>query len=295
MELVKCSKILIFIKIRFYARPKVTVASSKTKKTVFPRRAHVAGVSLKKKYGQHFLRDLGVTEAMLNRVVLDKHTSVFEIGCGDGFLTQTILARPLERLWVFEIDPEWVSYVGSHVHDGRMKLFNEDILSVDFERFAEHAPWVLLANLPYQITFPLLLLLEKHVHLLREGVVMVQEEVAQKIVATGGRPFGYQSLFFQHAFEWELLAKIPPSAFYPPPKVVSRLLYFKPRKVRDCIPDEERFWVFIKKCFAQPRRMLKHNLLQGGYDMARVPAELMFLRAQQLNKRELLALWELVR
>ena len=86
---------------------------------------------------------------------------------------------------------------------------------------------------------------------------MIQEEVAQKIVKTSGRGYGFPSLFFQHYFEWKLLEKVPPGAFFPPPKVYSRLLYFKPKKMLQQIPDEAEFWEFIKHCFAQPRRTLK--------------------------------------
>ncbi|MCL5436575.1 MAG: hypothetical protein M1549_01700, partial [Candidatus Dependentiae bacterium] len=195
------------------------------------RHAHSGGIALKKHFGQHFLRDAHVVAQMLAAVQLDRKTSVLEIGCGDGFLTRAILEADVARLWVFEIDTEWASRVRHDTRDARLTIFQEDILRVDFARLAANAPWTVLANLPYQITFPIFHLFEKHAAALREGVVMVQEEVAQKIVSQGGRSFGYLSLSFQHAFEMRLLAKVPASAFLPPPKVVSRLLYFKPRTV----------------------------------------------------------------
>ena len=87
----------------------------------------------------------------------------------------------------------------------------------------------MLANLPYQVTFPILHNFQKNRHLLKEGVIMIQEEVAEKILKTSGRGYGYPSLFFQRYFTWKKLDKVPPTAFFPPPKVDSRLLYFKPR------------------------------------------------------------------
>ena len=124
---------------------------------------------------------------------------------------------------------------------------------------------------------------------------MVQEEVAQKIVKQKGKGYGYPSLFFQHYFEWKLLDKIPPTAFHPAPKVFSRLMYFKPCTEVIPIPDEDKFWQFIKHCFKQPRRTLKNNLAHTHYSIEKVAPETMFLRAQELSMKQLLAIWDLVR
>lgn len=257
--------------------------------------ASIDGVALKKKYGQHFLRDRAVIDAMIARVSLDAQTSVMEIGCGDGFLTRAILEQPVARLWSFEIDPDWATHVRTELADPRLSIFEEDILQVDFGRFEPHQPWVVLANLPYQITFPILYRFEKWSSFFREGVVMVQEEVAQKVVASGGRGFGFVSLYLQHAFEWQLLDKIPPSAFVPPPKVFSRLLHFVSRKTRQAIPDEEGFWKFVRCCFSQPRRTLKNNLLSGGFAIERLSSEILSLRGQQICMDQLLEIWSKVR
>ena len=172
----------------------------------------------------------------MDQVVLTPQSSVFEIGCGDGFLTRTILKSPLERLWIFEIDEDWVNYVKNEIKDERMTVFHENVLDVDFKRLEPHAPWTLLANLPYQVTFPILHMLQRNIALFKEGVIMVQEEVAQKIVKTHGRGYGHPSLFFQHYFEWRILKQVPPQAFLPPPKVYSRCCIlnraFKSRKYR---------------------------------------------------------------
>jgi len=249
------------------------------------------GITLKKRYGQHFLRDKSVVEHMLDQVTLAPTDSVFEIGCGDGFLTREIVQHQFARLWIFEIDPEWASFVQKSVLDKRLQVFQDNILDVDFARFEPYQPWTLLANLPYQVTFPILHLLQQNIRLLKEGVIMVQEEVAQKIVKTGGRGYGYNSLFFQYYFEWRLLQKVPPTAFLPPPKVFSRLLYFKPRALREPIVNESEFWRFIKLCFHQPRRTLKNNLTQSHVDMERIPPEQLLMRAQQMTFQDLLRLW----
>ena len=257
--------------------------------------AKSANIPIKKRFGQHFLRDASVTDHMIDQVALTPQSSVFEIGCGDGFLTRTILKTPIERLWIFEIDEDWVNYVRSNIKDARMTVFHENILDLDFKRLEPHAPWTLLANLPYQVTFPILHMLQRNVALLKEGVIMVQEEVAQKIVKTHGRGYGFPSLFFQHYFEWRLLKQVPPGAFLPPPKVYSRLLYFKPRVNKPEIPDEEQFWKFIKLCFHQPRRTLHNNLAQSHYDLSKIAPETLKLRAQQMNMEDFLRIWEILR
>lgn len=257
--------------------------------------AQANGIEVKKRYGQHFLRSQAVLHSMFQAVQLDDSSSVFEIGCGDGFLTREILNHPCARLWVFEIDEEWANYVKDRIKDPRLTIFIENILDADFTRFQEHKPWTLLANLPYQITFPILYLLQRNRALLKEGVVMVQEEVAQKIVKTSGRGYGFPSLFLQYYFELNMLEKVPPTVFYPPPKVFSRLLYFKPKSNPAPIPDESEFWRFIKVCFRLPRRTLKNNLLSTHIDLNKVPEQYLTLRAQQMTIDDFLQLWDLIR
>jgi 16S rRNA (adenine1518-N6/adenine1519-N6)-dimethyltransferase len=253
------------------------------------------GIALKKRYGQHFLRNQEVVDHMIEAVGLNADSSVMEIGCGDGFLTQAILKEKIARLWVFEIDPEWARHVtDKFTDDVRLSVFEENVLDLDMQRLEPHAPWTLLANLPYQITFPILHLIQKNIHLFKEGVVMVQEEVAQKIMKTGGRNYGYTSLFFQHYFELKMLDKISPDSFYPPPKVYSRLLYFKPRDKRETIPNEAAFWKFIKSAFRQPRRTLRNNLVQVHADITKIPDDILKLRGQQLTKDDLLKLWSVI-
>lgn len=253
------------------------------------------GIPLKKKFGQHFLRDVRVVHAMIFAVEITSDTSIFEIGCGDGFLTRAILDTPAARLLAFEIDPDWAEYIAQSVKDERLTVIQENFLDIDFTLFEEHKPWTILSNLPYQVTFPILHRFQENRAVIKEGVVMVQEEVAQKIVKSRGRGYGYPSLFFQHYFEWKLLDKIPPTVFHPAPKVFSRLLYFKPHAVIVPIPDETAFWKFIKHCFKQPRRTLKNNLAHTNYPITNISDDVMALRAQELSMKDLLGIWDLIR
>lgn len=251
-------------------------------------------IEIKKKFGQHFLRDHSVVDTMLSQVTLNEQISVFEIGCGEGFLTKHILETPIARLWVFEIDKDWADFVKSTIHDERLTVFHEDFLALDHFSLKSYAPWTVLANLPYQVTFPILHAFRQMRELLSEGVIMVQEEVAQKILKTSGRGYGFVSLYFQHYFTWRALTKIPPSAFYPPPKVYSRLIYFKPKYILEPIPEEDNFWKFIKTCFRQPRRTLRNNLMQTHYHWGRIDEEKLNMRAQQLAKQDFIKIWNIL-
>jgi 16S rRNA (adenine1518-N6/adenine1519-N6)-dimethyltransferase len=247
----------------------------------------------KKAYGQHFLRKQSVVDHMIERVAIDATTSVLEIGCGDGFLTTSILKQTCcKQLWSYEIDKEWVSVVTKTITDPRFIVKNQDILTVDMSELRPHKPWVVLANLPYQITFPILFLFQKNKDLFTEGVVMVQEEVAQKVVASSGRGYGPTTLLLQRHFTWELLEKIEPTAFEPPPKVHSRLLYFTSIQSVPTIKNEEKFWIFIRSCFKHPRQTLRNNL-KALYrlQMDKIPPEVLNLRAQQMPFDQFLSLW----
>lgn len=258
------------------------------------RRPHSKGIPLKKHHGQYFLRDVSVVHAMLDAVKV-KDSSVFEIGCGDGFLTREILAQDPARLWVFEIDEAWAQKVDQEFKSTeKLTMHHANFLDIDFSVFEQNHPWILLSNLPYHVTFPILRRVQENRHMMPEGVIMVQEEVAQKIVKTGGRGYGFISLFYQHYFEWELLTKVPPTAFYPHPKVFSRLMHFKARKEVTHIPDEQGFWKFIRYCFSQPRRTLKNNLSQTHFDLDKIESKLV-LRAQQMSFDDLLEIWNLLR
>jgi len=261
-----------------------------------PKKPHFSEKPAKKKaFGQHFLRKRSVVDNMIERVQITDATYVLEIGCGDGFLTEQILEQTdCKALHVYEIDREWAEFVREKISDTRLHINIENILDVDWQTFDQFQPLILLANLPYQITFPILFRLQAAKDLFQEGVVMVQEEVAQKLVASRGRSYSATSLFLQHHFTLSLLEKIEPGAFSPPPKVHSRLVYFKPRKAA-AIPEEKRFWKFLKLVFNTPRQTLKNNLRKTHFTWQKLPAEKLSMRAQQLSFDDFLQIWEILR
>jgi 16S rRNA (adenine1518-N6/adenine1519-N6)-dimethyltransferase len=249
------------------------------------------GIYFKKQFGQNFLRDPQVVHRIVNSVTLSEQSTVLEIGSGDGFLTRAILEKNIKKLIAYEIDLEWAGFLKNQIKDPRFSIIIQDILTVNWPDLKKNGPLVLLANLPYNITFPLLYLLQQHRDFFVEGTIMIQEEVAQKLVKSGGRDYGFVSLFFQYHFEWTLLEKVLPSAFEPEPNVFSRLLHFKPRTQVAPIPDEEKFWSFVKICFKQPRRTLRNNLGGTIYQNCAIDEKSLEQRAQQMTINDLLAIW----
>lgn len=256
--------------------------------------AQTNGVRLKKKYGQHFLRDYDVLASIIMHAQLTEHDAVLEIGCGDGFLTSALLDSPLKKLWSFEIDAEWAAKIKQKVDDDRFTLFEQDFLEYNPELFAADAPWILVANLPYNITFPILEIIRKHTAFFSRGVIMIQKEVAEKLVkkAHGGKDYGFVSLYYQYYFDFKLLDKVLPESFIPAPKVISRLISFTVKHNRIPINKEAEFWEFVKLCFKQPRRTLRNNLANVPHLLAVFDEQTLAKRAQQLNMDELLLLWD---
>lgn len=257
------------------------------------KRPSIEGIPLLKKHGQYFLRDHNVVQTMTAAVPMNG-ARIMEIGCGDGFLTREILSHPIKALRIYEIDPMWANKVEKDCKDPRLSMHLTNVLDADLTPLEEGAPWTLLANLPYHVTFPILRKIHLFRHLIPEGVVMIQEEVAQKIVKKSGRGYGFVSLFFQYYFDWKLLTKIPPTAFYPHPKVFSRLIQFKAKSQVKPIIQEEDFWRFIKLCFQHPRRTLKNNMLQTHVPLDAFDEQLLKKRAQELSMDDFLVLWDVV-
>lgn len=256
--------------------------------------AVIGGIPLQKRHGQNFLRNKHVLMEIILAARLTTTSSVFEIGCGDGVLTRELLHQNVARCWVFEIDPMWADRVESELANKHLTMHCTDFLQVDLDILKEHAPWIVVANLPYHLTFHILKRIHAYRHYIERGVIMIQEEVAQKIVKTRGRGYGYVSLFFQYYFDWKLLIKVTPDSFYPAPKVFSRVLEFTTKRNVTPIKDEARFWKFIKYCFAQPRRTLRNNLIQTAVPLELIPVELFEKRAQELSIEDFLGLWETV-
>jgi len=222
----------------------------------------------RQRLGQHFLSDSGWQQRILATLLLQPGDRWIEIGAGHGEMTH-LLAGSERRVVAIETDPVLAASLRETVDANpsewpRVEIVNADVLAVDFARVGPE-PFRVYGNLPYYITSPILRRLFDHADRISSIHVVTQLEVAERIVAQpGSRAYGYLSTLCQLYTKPEIVLRLPPGAFRPPPKVQSALLrmLLPGRRSSLRIPpeDEPRFLEFIQTCFSQKRKTLRNNL-----------------------------------
>ena len=235
------------------------VADPRALQSVLRRHGVRAATSL----GQRFLVDRGVLLAILDAAELSADDDVLEVGPGPGVLTAQ-LAERARSVTAVEIDERMVAVLSETlaVHDN-VKLVRADALAVDLFALGERRPTRIVANLPYQITTPLL---ERFIGDDRRPplvVVLVQEEVARRIVATASsaKERGYLSVFVQSFADAKIVRRVPPSAFRPAPKVSSAVIALRTRARPAFAPLERNaFLRLVSDVFRHRRKQLRGAL-----------------------------------
>ena len=251
------------------------------------------------KLGQHFLTDTSWQERIASAVRIDEGVWV-EIGAGHGEMT-TRLARRASKVFAIELDRSLAARLREVTEALKnVNVVESDVLAVDFAKLTGGARFSVYGNLPYYITSPILHRLFEHADRIAAIHIVIQFEVAARIVAPPGRrDYGYLSVVSQWFGRPELAFRIPPGAFSPPPKVESALLSFRMPGMREknSVDDEAAFLDFVKECFAQKRKTLRNNLrgrlgnragdilLEAGLSMNE--------RAEQLSVQQFAALFRL--
>lgn len=215
--------------------------------------------------GQVFLTDRRVIQRIMRSLCLQPDDAVLEIGAGPGTMTERLAAQA-EKVWAVEVDPRLAAGLREKFADSPgVEVIQGDILKLPIDslcRAAGRERIRVFGNLPYYITSPCLLHLFAYHSSIVEIVVMVQREVAERIVAAPGSPaYGLFSVTCQYYTEPRLLFSLPPEAFRPRPQVHSALVRMPvaPRKERLGIDDEEAFWKLVRAAFAQKRKTLVNN------------------------------------
>lgn len=252
----------------------------------------------KPKLGQNFLVDPEACRTIVNALGDLSHETVVEIGPGAGAITE-ILASRAQRLIAIELDRHLASQLRQQFP--AVEVLEADILTVDVSSLARNGEKLrIVGNLPYYITSPILLHLFEHHAFIATAVVMMQREVADRILATpGSSDYGLLSATTQLYARVERILTLPPTSFMPPPEVhstVVRLTMYPRFAELDVQPDT--FLPFLRQSFAQKRKTLGKNLRAAGFTPAFITSALEkaaispTARAEEIDLPRMAALWQ---
>lgn len=218
------------------------------------------GIAYKHDLGQHFLYDQALLRSLVAMAGVQKTDRVLEIGPGAGTLT-SCLCEAAERVVAVEVDESVLPYLRlATEHCDHLEIIHADIRKVDLRQLSATLGegFLVVANIPYNITTPILDLFWDARLPIRQMNVMIQKEVAQKLVALPGDPaYGLTSVRCRYFCEPKILAEVPASAFTPPPKVDSAFvqLDFRGAPVLP-VRDVALLWRLIRAGFNQRRKTL---------------------------------------
>jgi 16S rRNA (adenine1518-N6/adenine1519-N6)-dimethyltransferase len=263
----------------------------------------------KKQLGQNFLINPEALKIILEAGALTERDTVIEIGAGLGCLTE-VLAQHAECVIAIEVDELLYNALAAHFGvtwrtdegisplqkstNSRVQLLNADILKLELNSLlwdgtgtgsttlnrtvdgtgTVPTTFKVIANLPYSITTPILWKLLAHHKQIHSCVLMMQKEVAERIVADpGGKDYGALTIGVAYYAEATLIATLSPENFYPAPKVDSAILKLKMRETpKVAVDNEELFFKVVRTAFRTRRKMLKNALARGGFASGEVLA-----------------------
>ena len=246
----------------------------------------------KKQLGQNFLVNPEILEIIVKAGELTDTDTVIEIGAGLGCLT-SVLARRTKRVIAVEVDELLYKALATQFStDSHIQLLNADILKLEFDLLlsdgtkttpnpfkadgtgAVPTTFKVIANLPYSITTPILWKLLDHHEQIHSCVLMMQKEVAERIVAEpGGKDYGALTIGVAYRTDATLIATLSPENFYPAPKVDSALLKLTMREnPKVMVENEEFFFKVVRTAFRTRRKMLKNTLVRSRLASAKVLA-----------------------
>jgi 16S rRNA (adenine1518-N6/adenine1519-N6)-dimethyltransferase len=213
----------------------------------------------RKRFGQHFLTDQAVLDAIVRTIDPRAGQPMVEIGPGLAAMTQPLLER-VGHLGVIELDRDLAARL--QLRNG-LEVVQADVLTVDFSAWA--ARWGrgrlrVVGNLPYNISSPILFHLLNHVDAIADQHFMLQQEVVDRMVAepsTGA--YGRLSVMLQWRYDMESVLHVPPSAFDPPPRVDSAVVRMVPREA-PAVLNVTLLSLVVREAFSQRRKLLRHSL-----------------------------------
>jgi 16S rRNA (adenine1518-N6/adenine1519-N6)-dimethyltransferase len=214
----------------------------------------------RKRFGQHFLTDESVIDAIVRAISPQPGDRMVEIGPGLSALTDPLISR-VERLMVVELDRDLAARLRHAWPESRLRVYQDDALNVDFGAMGTDLR--IVGNLPYNISTPLLFHLMQWADQVRDQHFMLQREVIDRMVAhPGDSQYGRLSVMLQARYRMVSLFDVPPQAFEPPPRVVSGVVRMRPlagEALRRPL-SHDGFERLVGRAFEQRRKMLRSSL-----------------------------------
>ena len=229
-------------------------------------------IKMSKKLGQNFLIKRGIVDEIVHAAELMPGEPVLEVGPGIGTLTQglaqsgaDVTAIELDRRLLDVLDTTLASY-------DNVRIVHGDVLKLDVSTIMNHKPFKVVANLPYYITTPIIMSLLESKLPIERLVVMVQKEVALRMVAKPGtKDYGALSVAVQYYTEPDIVLDVPPKSFLPAPAVTSSVIrcVLRDKPPVDVI-DEKLFFRVVKAGFAQRRKTFSNTMKTTGLSKDRI-------------------------
>ena len=229
-------------------------------------------IKMSKKLGQNFLIKRGIVDEIVHAAELTVGEPVLEVGPGIGTLTQglaqsgaDVTAIELDRRLLEVLDTTLASY-------DNIRIIHGDVLKLDVPTIMNHKPFKVVANLPYYITTPIIMSLLESKLPIERLVVMVQKEVALRMIAKPGtKDYGALSVAVQYYTEPDIVLDVPPKSFLPAPAVTSSVIrcVLRDKPPVDVI-DEKLFFRVVKAGFAQRRKTFSNTMKTTGLTRDRI-------------------------
>lgn len=241
-------------------------------------------LSPNKKLGQNFLIDNNIVLNIANAALQGKSKNILEIGPGAGAMS-VHLATHAKKLALVEIDSGMVKLLKEVLGTfENAQIIHEDILKTDLKKLQKEffggEKYSVCANLPYYISTPIVMTLLKQKESIEDIVIMVQEEVADRMSATpGNKSYGSLTIYISLYAKVEKLFTVPPTCFYPQPKVNSSVIRISVLDKPEFEINEKYFDIAVRTAFAMRRKTILNNIANGPFGFDRETAETVLKKA----------------
>ena len=217
-----------------------------------------------KRLGQNFLIDSNIASKIIKEGGDLTGRSVVEIGSGMGSLTRCLLKSNAETIYAVEYDKKCLAYLNDlqEFYPKKLEIIAGDALKIDEHHIAQDRKILLISNLPYNISAVLLLKWLKEIYLFDNLVLMFQKEVAERIISKpNNKSYGIISILTQYLCDVRLSFYVPPTAFFPAPKVESSIIVIRPKAdAKERLKLYDKLQIICKTLFNQRRKMIRTTL-----------------------------------